>query len=125
MEPELSCQRTRRHIVRAAEGGQEVIQRVLVGDVDRGQLQADFVLVSAEYIVVSNRQVEKAPRLDSLWVVVVLLGVRRWYLDQTRTQLSPKAVFIGLARYCLPYVHHRSRAHPVAVETRMELLIGG
>ena len=41
-----------------AERRKEVVQRILVRDVDRRQLQADFVFVTAKNIVVSDRQVK-------------------------------------------------------------------
>ena len=65
----------------AAEGGEEVVQPVLVGDVDGRKLETDSVLVAAENIVVPYRQVEEISRLDALRVMVVLFCSRRWYFD--------------------------------------------
>jgi len=53
MKSNFRRQRPRRHVVRSAERRKKVVQRVLVRDVDRGQLQADLVLVSVKYIVVA------------------------------------------------------------------------
>jgi hypothetical protein len=48
VETDLSGDGPRCDIVRAAEGGEKVIKRILVGDVDSRQLQADFVFVAVE-----------------------------------------------------------------------------
>jgi hypothetical protein len=62
VEAYLGCQRSRCHVVRATKCRQEVIERVLVRDVNSRQLQAHLVLVTAEDVVVSDGNVEKAPR---------------------------------------------------------------
>jgi hypothetical protein len=36
VEADLCCQGSRGYVVRAAEGGEEVVERVFVGDVDTG-----------------------------------------------------------------------------------------
>lgn len=56
VEPYLGGEGSRGHVVGAAEGGKKVVQRVLVCQIDRGQLQADFatVIVKAKQVVISN-----------------------------------------------------------------------
>ena len=66
----------RRHIVRAAERGKEVVERVLVGDVDCSELETHLVLIAAEDVVVPDGNFEKATRRDTRWVLVVVLRVR-------------------------------------------------
>ena len=73
----------------------------------------------------ANRQVEETPRLDALRVVVVVFGVRRRYLYQTGSELGREALVICLPRDSRPYRYRRSRAHSVAGEPSLELLIGG
>ena len=87
VKSQFRCQRTRRHVVRAAESRKEVIERVFVGDIDRGNLQADFVLVTAEKVVLSQRDVEHAPRRNALRIVIVVLLVRGRYRNEVRPKL--------------------------------------
>ena len=75
MEAELGRQRTRRDVVRAAEGGEEVVERVLVGDVDGSQLETHFVLIAAEEVVMPDGNVEKASRRNARRVLVVVFRV--------------------------------------------------
>jgi hypothetical protein len=60
------------------EGGKKVIERSVVGQIDNASLQAPFVPVPMEQVVMSNRQIEKTARRDPRWIVVVILGPRRW-----------------------------------------------
>jgi hypothetical protein len=62
VESDLSRKRTRRCVVRSAEGGKKVVQSVLVCDVDGRELQTHLVIVTVEHVVVSDGNVEKAPR---------------------------------------------------------------
>jgi len=48
--------------VRSAEGEKKVVQSVLVCDVDGRELQTHLVIVTVEHVVVSDENVEKAPR---------------------------------------------------------------
>ena len=48
MESKFGCQGARGYIVRAAEGGKEVIQRRLVGYVDGGKRKTPFVSIAFE-----------------------------------------------------------------------------
>ena len=76
VKAKLSSERTRRDVMRPAEGGKEVVQRVFVGQVDRGKLETHLVLIAAEDVVVPDGNVEKATRRDTRWVLVVVLRVR-------------------------------------------------
>jgi hypothetical protein len=61
VESDLSRKRTRRYVVRATEGREEVVERVL-GQVDRCELETHLVLIPAEDVVVFDGNVEKASR---------------------------------------------------------------
>ena len=60
---DLPGKRARGNVVRARERGEEVVQRVLVGDVDGGKPQADLVLIAMEEVVLADGDVEEAARL--------------------------------------------------------------
>ena len=87
VETDLSGDSPRRHIVRAAERGKEVVECVFIRDVDDGQLRAHFVLIPAEQVIVSHTKVEKTPGRDALGVVVVILGVWCWHREERRPEL--------------------------------------
>jgi len=76
VESDLSRKRTRRYVVRAAEGREEVVERVLVGDVDCSELETHLVLIAAEDVVVPDGNVEKATRRDPRRVLVIVLRIR-------------------------------------------------
>lgn len=65
--------------MRAAERRQEVVKRVRVRDIDRGELQTHFVLVALENIVIANREVEHMSRCGSWRILIVIL--RAWRRD--------------------------------------------
>ena len=77
MEAQLRRQRARRHVVRSAEGGKEVIERHLVGHVDGRKPQAPLVTVAVEQVVVAHRDVEQIARCDAGRIVVIILGAGR------------------------------------------------
>ena len=58
VKPELRGQRSWRHVMRPAEGRQEVVERVFVGHIDDCELRAPFVLVAMEQIVMPERNIE-------------------------------------------------------------------
>src|SRR5664280_2505650 len=60
MKANLSCQRPRRHVVRAAKRRQKVVQGILVRQVDRRQLQTPLVPVALEEVVVADSKVKEA-----------------------------------------------------------------
>ena len=61
----------------SGEGRKKVIKRGLVGQIDYASLQAPFVPIAMEQVVVSNRQIEKTARRDPRRIMVVILGSRR------------------------------------------------
>ena len=79
METELSRQRARCDVVRAAEGGEEVVERVLIGQVDGGKRQTPFVLLPVEEIVVAHGHIEQIAGSDARRFVIVIFGPRRGY----------------------------------------------
>ena len=75
MEAEFSGHRPWRQIMRARECGEEVVESVLVGKVDGGQMEAPLVLIAVKKIVLAKRCVEDVAGRDARRVVVVILGV--------------------------------------------------
>ena len=67
-------QSARSDVVRAAEGGEEVVERVFVGNVDGGEAQAPLVAVAVEEVVGTEGGVEEAARCDARRILVVVLG---------------------------------------------------
>jgi len=62
--------------VRAAERGQEIVESVVVGKVDRCELQTPPILVSPEEVVIPNREIEEIAVRDAGRVLVVVLRSR-------------------------------------------------
>jgi hypothetical protein len=80
VEPELSRQRARRHIVRPAEGREEVIERQFVGDVDGGKRETPFVTFAFKLVVVAHRNIEQITRRNARRIVVVIFSSGCRYL---------------------------------------------
>ena len=53
------CVTSRRNKMRAAEGGEEVIERYFVGEVDHGKARAHAVTITAKEIVVAQGNVKE------------------------------------------------------------------
>ena len=103
--------------MRAAERGQEVIQRVLVGHVDRREVDVRLVVLLVEDVVLAQGHVEQAARRDARRVVVV---VRR----SRGRECSPDS-----SLYCEARQDRRKRVRgrgrdAVAGEPGFELLVG-
>ncbi len=81
MEPDLGGDRSRRHIMSAAEGGEKVVKRIVVGQVDYGKLSTPTILVSVEEIILTQREIEEISRRDAGRIVIVVLGSRRRNLN--------------------------------------------
>ncbi len=115
VKPELSRQRARRYVMRATEGGQEVIQHIIVGDIDGGELKTPLVAVAVENVVVTHGDIEEISRCDTRWIVIVVLGSIRWNVHETGSdwRVARRGQRSG-----------RSRADAVASETGLGLLIG-
>ena len=63
-----------RNVVGSAEGGEKVIQRDFVRYVDRRELQAPFVFVTVEEVVVSHGKVEEMTWRDASGIVIGIVG---------------------------------------------------
>ena len=63
--------------MRAAEGGEEVVERVFVGDVYRGKMQAPLVLVAVKEVVFADGRIEEIARRNAgrIGVVVARAGL--------------------------------------------------
>src|ERR1700723_3366743 len=95
MEAYLGRQGARRNVVRATEGGEEVIECVFVGDVDASEAEAPFVFIAIEEIVLADGEIEEAALLNAGRMMVVILrsGCRDGY--KFRGELRGKAVAAG------------------------------
>jgi hypothetical protein len=61
-------------VVGSAEGGEEVVQGYTVGYVDGRELQAPFVFVTVEEVVVSHGNIEEMTWRDASGVVIGIVG---------------------------------------------------
>ena len=117
MESQLRRQRPRRHKMGSAESRQEVIQRRFVSHVDRRQLQAPFITVAFEQVVMPKREIKQVARRDPRGIVVVVLGVRRRHSYAVRSKLRCQARGRGQRS-------RRSCMHSIACKSGFKLLIG-
>src|SRR5882757_3144599 len=78
MKPQFRGHRARRDVVRSAEGREEVVEGSFVGDIDGRELEAPFIFVVVEQIVVAEADVEEIAGSDAGRVVVVVLGAWGW-----------------------------------------------
>ena len=58
MEADFARDGARRYVVRAAEGGKEIIERLLVGHVDDRHASAPLVAIRVEQVVVAQAEIE-------------------------------------------------------------------
>ena len=72
VEPELSRHGARSDIVRAAEGGKKVVERILVSDINCGQCETPFVALAFEQVVITEGNIEQATMRDARWIMVVI-----------------------------------------------------
>src|SRR5437764_53745 len=78
LHSDLTLKTTRRHEVCTAEGGQEVIERRLVGQVNHSEAQCYARVLGAEQVVRPCAQVKEMTRCDARRIrVIVLRPVRR------------------------------------------------
>ena len=117
VESHLCSERTWSHIMRSAEGREEVVKGVLVGDIDGSEPKAPFALVAMEEVVVPDGGVEQAARGDARRVVVVILGVGRRNADQVGSELRGQARRRQGRGRCCP--------HAIAGKAGLKLLVGG
>ena len=69
--------------MRAAEGGQEVIECIVVREIGNRHLRAPFIPVAFKKIVHPHRNVKEMPSSNALRVVIVILRSWRRYLGQS------------------------------------------
>jgi len=115
VEPDLSRQRARCHIVRPTEGRKKVIQREFVSHVDGGKRKAPFIMIAFEQIIVAHNEIKKATRRDAWRIVVVVLGSIRRHLYKTGTERRRARGRQRSGRGCVD---------AIAGEPGLELLIG-
>src|SRR5258707_1001540 len=117
VEAQLRGIRPRRHVVRAAEGGQEVIYRNFVGQVDDGEPQAPFEAIPVEQIVVADAGIKEITRSYARRIVVGILGPRRGDRQKGRTiqVCGTQPVRTDRSRRCGVY--------GTAEQARLELLV--
>jgi hypothetical protein len=77
VEGQLHCLGPRRHVVRPAEGGKEIVQRLLVCQVDNREAEAPLVAVGIKEVVMAHANVEQVPWRNALRIVVVVFLARR------------------------------------------------
>ena len=86
MEADFSRHCAWRDVVSTAKCGIEVVERHFVSQVDDCEAETPLVAVAiVEEVVLADRQVEQVPRLDSLWIVVVVFREGRRYFHQGGT----------------------------------------
>lgn len=103
--------------MRAAESGEKVVQRVVIGEVDKLDLRAPSVLVPFEKIVIADREIEKAAMSDAGRILIVVLRSRRWYLGEGRTELR--------RRTDKGQWSEGGRMDAIAGKSRLKFLVGG
>ena len=67
----------------SAKGREKVIKRVIVGQIDCGQLNANLVSIAVKQVVVSDGNVEQVSRSDTRRVLIVVLCSRCWDADES------------------------------------------
>ena len=72
----------------SAEGGEEVVESVLVGQVQYREREVGPVAVAMEQVVPAEREVEHMSRVDARRIPVVVLGAWSRNLDQRRSEAS-------------------------------------
>src|ERR1700722_3911298 len=119
VETDGAGDRARRDVMRATEGGKEIVERDVVGQVDHFHASAELVAVimEVEDVIVSNGEIKQVPRSDARWMTIVVLSVRPRYLNQRGTELRCEARIRQRRR--------RSSVLAAAEEPRLEFLIGG
>src|ERR1700677_4654696 len=116
METKLRRQSTRCDIVRTAEGREEVIKRVFVGDVHTRETKTPLVLIAVEQIILPNRSVKQAAFSNARRVLIVILRTGRRNRHQVRSELRSQALITR-------YSDKRSSLHTVASQPSLKLLI--
>src|ERR1700722_1100807 len=68
--------------MRAAEGGEEVVERVFVSDVDGGEVEVGLEALLVEEVVFADGDIEQVARGDARRVMVVVFGAGSRNLDE-------------------------------------------
>ena len=117
VKAEFRRQRTRRDIVRTAEGRKKVIECSLVRHIDPRHLQTPLEAIAIEEIVVTDRSVEQTPLLNAGGIMVIIAGARGRNPQQRRAVLRCQARRRQRRRWrCL---------EPSACQSCFELLVRG
>ena len=90
MKAEFHGFSSRRDVMRAAKGGQEVVERHLVRDVDDRKAQAPLIPVAVEKVVFAEGDVEEVARLYARRILIVIFRSRRRDLEQRRAELRER-----------------------------------
>ena len=77
--------------MRAAEGGEEVVHSVFIGDVDRREPDAPLIAIAVEQVVVPDGHVEQVASLHARRVAIVIFGSGSRYLQLRRTVIRRRA----------------------------------
>jgi len=127
VEADLTRDSSRRDVVRATEGGEEVVERIVVREVDHFHTSAPLETVAMEDVVIAHREIEETSRLDAGWVFIIILRIWCRYLNESRAELQSRADTDYAARadrdarwVCGAW---RRRVHAVASESGLKLLV--
>jgi hypothetical protein len=101
--------------VGSAEGGEEVVEGVLVGQVQDGECEVGFVAIAVEQVVPAEGEIEHVARGDAGRVPVVVLGAGCGDFDERRGEAAAGATRERRREGC---------ADSVAGEFELGLLIG-
>src|SRR6201987_2700503 len=91
MNADLCRQRARCDVVRSAEGGEEVVERRLIGQVHSGKPEAPLVPVAVEEVVFTDGGIEETAWRDSRRVLIVVLGIRSRNVDEVGGESCSRA----------------------------------
>jgi hypothetical protein len=88
VEADLRRQGSGRDVVRAAERGEEIVNRSLIADVNGGQAETPLAAVAADKIVIADSQVEQIASSDTRRIAIVVLGSGSGNLQELRSVLG-------------------------------------
>lgn len=125
VEAQLDSLGPRRHVMRPAEGGEVVVEHLLVVNVDEREAQTPLVPVAVEKIVVARGEIEEVAGQVSLRIVVVIFLTRRWYLDEPRAKLRRRTTWYATRTgHQCRYGSCRGRPCSRASKPALVLLVG-
>ena len=91
VETDFAAKCARCDVVRPAESGEEVVERVIICQIDDSEASAPFVTVSVEEIVLAQGKIEQAPLCDAGRSVVVVFSVRLGHRNESGSKLRCRA----------------------------------